>query len=1135
MKKNCIGGRGIPILRHHIFFKIFLIMKITLLITLLTTLQVSANVYSQNVKLTLDIKEMPLAEVVKTIEQQSSYRFFYSDNYRELGELVSINVSNKNIDEVLSDLLKEKDLDFRILDNNVIVIAPTKAFLQQKVTGTITDAKTGEPLPGVTIMVEGTTKGVTTDLNGNYSIEVTQSTDVLVFSYVGYIPEKVNVGGQTTINVMLVADIKLLGEVVVVGYGSQKKESVVGSITQTTGKTLERIGVTNLGNSLTGNLPGVTTISSSGMPGAEDPQIIIRGASSWNGSSPLILVDGIERSMSSVDITSVESISVLKDASATAVYGVKGANGVILITTKRGKEGKANIQIHASATAKTPSKLPEKYDSYDALKIKNEVIERELSITPSGWSSYTPMEIINKYRNPANAEEWDRYPNVDWQKELFKDYAMSYNVSANASGGSKIVSYFAAVDFVNEGDLFKKFNTGRGYVAGYGYNRINVRSNLDFNLTKTTKFSTNLFGSNAVRTTPWGYTDGDASYWRAIYRTAPDAMRPIYSDGTYGYYNPKDADQPNSVSNLAAAGIEKKTTTRITTDFVLNQELGMFVKGLTFKANLSMDNSFLENHRGVNDSNNKLQRKWINPVNGEVRYESDLDTGTQLDFTEQNRWSAQGGEVDVTQTYRKFYYSLQLNYGRQFGNHNVTALGLFSRDKSATGSEFNHYREDWVFRATYDYATKYFFEVNGAYNGSEKFSSDNRFAFFPSLSLGWLLSNEEFVKNLGFIDVMKLRGSWGRIGDDSAGDRFLYSDQWSYGGAARMGDIASDSPYKIYRIKTLGNENVSWETVEKRNFGVDYAFLHGLVSGSFDVFRDRRYDILTSTRAVASYFGQSATVANVGEVKTHGHEFELKLNHTFGKDLRLWLSYNMTHAVNKIIYADDPELKPDYQKKEGYAINQTTAYLNQGTISSWDDVYGSTVRSTNNTNKESGDYNIVDVNGDGKIDSYDKTPYGYSTTPQNTYSTTLGFEWKGLSTTVQFYGVSNVTREVYSQNFYANSNVVYKEGNYYTKTSDGLPSPRLSTTVGEEAAGTRYLYDGSYLRLKNVEIGYTFQGNLIKKLRMQSFRFYLSGNNLIIWTDMPDDRESNSSTNGNSADGAYPTMKRFNLGIDITL
>src|SRR5690606_26295080 len=321
------------------------------------------------------------------------------------------------------------------------------------------------------------------------------------------------------------------------------KESVVGAITQTTGEVLQRAGgVTNLGMALTGNLPGVVTISSTGMPGAEDPQILIRAQTSWNNSAPLILVDGVERSISSIDIASVQTVSVLKDASATAVFGVKGANGVILITTKQGAKGKANIEIRSNMTAKMASKLPEKYDTYDALSLKNQVIERELGLVPGGWTAYKPYAILDKYRNPATPEERDRYPNVDWVDALFKDVAWSNNTSANVSGGTNFVTYFAGVDFVYEGDLFKTFQNGRGYNAGYGYTRLNARSNLDFNLTKTTKFSTKLFGSNGVRKVPWNASDGDATFWASAYRTSPDAMWPIYSDGTWGWYAARNAD-----------------------------------------------------------------------------------------------------------------------------------------------------------------------------------------------------------------------------------------------------------------------------------------------------------------------------------------------------------------------------------------------------------------------------------------------------------------------------------------------------------------------------------------------------------------------------------------------------------------
>lgn len=1000
------------------------------------------------------------------------------------------------------------------------------------IKGTVVD-KNNEAIIGASVVVKGNGgTGTISDLSGHFTLTVPSTSSTVVVSYIGMKTKEIKVGNVRNLKVVLDDDNAELSEVVVVGYGQQKKASVVGAITQTDAKTLQRYeGVPSLGQALTGNLPGVITSSSTGMPGEEDPKIIIRTQTSWNNSDPLILVDGVERPMNTVDISSVESISVLKDASATAVYGVKGANGVILITTKRGREGNASIHVKANTTMKLVSKLPEKYDSYDTFMLLNQTVERELAVSPNGWGSYKPMQIINKYRYPANSEEWDRYPNVDWQKELFRNYAMSYNAGADVSGGTKFVKYFAAVDFVHEGDLFKSFSNNRGYTSGFGYNRVNMRANLDFNLTKTTKFSSNLFGSNGVRHFPWGQGSDASAYWASIYHSAPDAMRPVYSDGTYGFYAPRNADVPNSVSNLATSGDEKRTNTQITTDFVLQQQLDMITKGLDFKATLSFDNTMIESSRGINDLYNDPQRKWINPDTGEITYQQSPD------YTETVNWTTQGGNVDTNSTYRKLYYQLQLNYGRTFGKHDVTAMGLFSREKYATGSEFYHYREDWVYRLTYNYAMKYFAEMNGAYNGSEKFSSDKRFAFFPSFSVGWMVSEEPFMKSLiNYVDMFKIRASWGRIGDDNVSGRWLYKDEYSYGGTALMGSTPAASPYTIYTQSQLGNMNVSWETVEKRNLGFDFAFLKGLVGGSLDIFSDKRSDILIlgSSRAIPSYFGTSAPAANLGKVSSHGYELVLRLNKAWTKDFRTWANFNMTHAVNKVDFADDPELKAAYRKNQGYAINQVRSYIDKGYIASWDDLYGSTVRQTNNVTKLPGDYQIADFNGDGKITDDDQAPYQYTNIPQNTYSTTIGAEWKGLSITLQFYGVTNVTREITFPTFEREGHVAFKEGSYWTPaTQDGaIPLPRWTTTVDASASGTRYYYDGAFLRLKNAEIAYTFKGAWVQRMKLNALRIYLNGDNLLLWTDMPDDRESNFS--GYSSAGAYPTVRRFNLGLDIT-
>ena len=395
------------------------------------------------------------------------------------------------------------------------------------VRGTVFD-NNGETVIGASVVLKGNNSiGTISDIDGNFILTVPNENPTLIVSFVGMKSKEVKATSKGLIKITLEDDSQQLEEVVVVGYGQQKKASVVGAITQTTGKVLERAaGVSDIGAALTGNLPGVVTTQGTGMPGEEEPKITIRGASSWNNNEdPLVLVDGIERPMSSVDISSVQSISVLKDASATAVYGVKGANGVILVTTKRGTEGSAKIDVGFNATLKSPSKLPNKYDSYDALMFRNTAIEHELALRPDSWEYIRPQSFIENYRNQTTVEQRERYPNVDWQKALFKDNTMSYNANINISGGTKFVKYFASADYVHEGDLFRVYDNGRGYNSGYGYDRINVRSNLDFNITKTTVLKVNLAGSNAIRKAPWSNTGHSewqiGQQWSGAYNITP--------------------------------------------------------------------------------------------------------------------------------------------------------------------------------------------------------------------------------------------------------------------------------------------------------------------------------------------------------------------------------------------------------------------------------------------------------------------------------------------------------------------------------------------------------------------------------------------------------------------------------------
>lgn len=1015
---------------------------------------------------------------------------------------------------------------------SLLFLCSLNVFAQNshKITGKVVDEQ-NNPIIGATVALKNTTTGVFTDEHGLFLLNIPAGKQTLVVTYIGMEVQEFQTGDKTQYLIVLKDKSFQLNETVIVGYGKQKKESVVGAITQTSGKTLQRAGgITNVGAALTGNVPGVTTVQSVGTPGGEDPKIFIRGQSTWNNSDPLVLIDGIERSMQGLDINSIESVSVLKDASATAVFGVKGANGVILITTKRGAEGKVNIQVIGNTAVKFLSKLPDKYDAYDALLIRNRAIEREVGLNESSWADYTPYDVIRKYRYPLSPEEAQRYPNIDWRKELFNDFATSYNTNISVSGGTPFVKYFSSADLVHEGDLMKTRNNGKGYTSGYGYTQLNVRSNLDINITKTTKLSLNLAGQYADKQDTW--SGFEYRMWQAFYTMAPNVFPPVYNDGTWGYY-PKDQNSTiNSSEVVSNSGARHTKTTKIYTDFALDQDLSFVLKGLSARGTYSMDNTFISEGGIYDESGNTLQ-KWISP-DGQVYWNNPF-TGNHYDRVV-TPWTARPDVMQDKFTGRKIFYQLQLNYLKTIGKNNITAMGLFSRDERATGNEFPHYREDWVFRTTYNFDSRYFFEMNGAYNGSEKFGRDFRFAFFPSWAVGWMLSQEKFMENFKWLDMFKIRGSYGLVGDDSGGDRWLYMTQWSYENKAHLGANGGDqSPYTWYKEKAIGNENIHWEKVTKKNVGVDYSFFNSLISGSFDAFNDYRTDILLAggRRAVPDYFGNTPPTANLGKVSTKGFEMDVKLNYVLGNGLRLWADFNMTHSKDKILDADNPQLLAAYQKSEGFQIGQPKYKILNGFYNTWDEVYGSSVLQTYDGEKLPGNYNVIDFNGDGVIDDYDAAPYSYPDRPQNSYSATIGFEYKGFSAFVQFYGVNNVSRYMSYSTFGGNMDVVFNQGDYWSKDNTNADSflPRWKTHIGE--LGNYYLWDASFQRLKTAEVSYTSEAKWVQKLRLKSLRVFVNGNNLLLWSKMPDDRESNFDSW--AATGAYPTMRRVNFGINITL
>ncbi|MFD2034724.1 SusC/RagA family TonB-linked outer membrane protein [Belliella marina] len=1047
---------------------------------------------------------------------------------------------------VLDELAAKNDFAYNVNG----IKKPSKPSLDKanaiklaQITGIVTDAKDGLPIPGVTVLIKGTTKGVATDLDGQFRINV-EPGESLIFSFIGYKSREIAItDGRTTYNISLSEDETSLEEIVVVGYSEQKKETVVGAVVSARGEELQRTGgVSSVGAALTGALPGLITTAGTGVPGADQPQIVIRGQNSWNGNSPLILVDGVERPefFNQMDIGSVESITVLKDASATAQFGSRGANGVIIVITKRGRDGRAEVSARVSSAAKVVSMLPGKFDSYDAIGVRNMAIERELGVNPNAWSQIIPQEMRNLYRYPTSLEDAERYPNVDWQRTLFRDVAMAHNANVSIRGGTPRTKYFASIDYQNEGDQFRGLsNNDRGYQAGFDFNRFNFRSNLDFQLTKSTVLKVDLGGTYAARKTPFLAGDNNA-YWSSAYNNAPDAFMPIYSNGFYGFVGEGSSGATNSYSALAHNGIEYITTANLMSNFILEQDLGMLIPGLKFRGNLSVDNRFTEVGRGVDDRFREPRAMFIDPFTGQVSYFREFDTNSNFDYFPE-RWNTTVGNIGTNNfngPQRRLFYQARLNYNKTIADdHNISILGQVQRQEDAIGSMIPVYREDWVFHTSYNYKGKYLIDYSGAYNGSEKFSPENRFAFFSAGGIGWVISEENFLKSFSSIDFLKIRATYGEVGDDSAGGRFLFMNQWAFGGAARMGlvgDPPANSPYQWYRETVIGNPSVKWETVYKYNIATEFSFFEGKLYGELDFFRDNRVDVLmTSGRAVPSYYGASAPAANLGEVMTQGFELQLGTERKFSSGLRLWADIAVTHATDQVIFRDDPELLPAYQKQAGFQLGQTRSHITNGFVGSWDEVYAQTQFNAENQSRIPGMYQIVDFNGDGIIDAFDSAPYGYSGVPMNTYNTNIGAEYKGWSLFLQFYAVNNVTRSVPLMSLTNQRNLVFEQGSLWSpdNLSADTAFPRWLPSAGYHM-GNRFQFDASYIRLKNAEIAYQFQPNQVKKLGLANLRVFLNGNNLLMWTQMPDDRESNAGGGGGT--GAYPLVRRFNLGLNMT-
>ncbi|MFC2127109.1 SusC/RagA family TonB-linked outer membrane protein [Bacteroidota bacterium] len=1014
---------------------------------------------------------------------------------------------------------------------------------QNRVSGTIYDSD-GLPLPGANIIEKGTKNGTITDFDGNYSIAVSpQST--LVYSFLGFESQEIAIGGRNKINVTLTEGGEVLDEIVVVGYGTQKKESVVGAIAQVKGADLmERsAGITNVEEALQGQLPGVVAIQGSGVPGRNDMQIFIRGQASWNGSGqPLILVDGAPRSINNIDVNDIEGISVLKDASATAVYGVEGANGVILVTTKRGKKGKAQLSLQANSTLKFVSKLPEKLNAYDAILQANSSIMRELPHWEKSWDRIRPLAIADKYRNPADAEESLLFPNTNWSDLLLKDFARDYRVNLSVRGGTKKAKYFSSLSYQKETDIFdgKSIDNGKGYASEFGYNRFNFRNNIDFSITKTTELSVNLGGFYATQQTPGNLN----LVTNAIYELAANAYLPVFPDGAYG----RDFDDifanTNPLVTLANTGYTTTNTFQINTDFVLKQNLNFITKGLKFKGRVSIDNNSRSiqklNDPGADSQENVTYRIFspVDPYTPIVVSPNGVNDFGYRAFP----WTVGSANIEDKSIRSNALYDLSLSYSNTFSEkHSVTGLALFRRQKTAVPNNFAVYRENWVGRVTYDYDKRYFLDISGAYNGSEKYGPGYRFDLFPAAAGGWTISNESFMENVDWVSLLKVRGSYGLIGDDKGGERFAYQPTWNIGGGAFINPDASNtrSPYVFYSEDNVGNANLQWETALKYNIGTEIGLFNNAVSAEVDFFGEDRSNILipSSQRAVSELFGANPPPFNRGKVEVRGYEIVIKANHTFDSGLNVFGSFNFTQAKDVVIDREDPEFRPFYQKSAGYTIGQPRSGIPGNIIGSLDDLYSSTPRVNGQEYIRTGYYNMVDYDGDGAYNgSFDNVPFGFPTRPQRTWGASIGAKYKGWRLSAQLYGTQNSNRNYSSRTFSNRTDTFFvHELDYWTKENPTATRTQPTFDFGQGASDPRSnFWDASLTRLKTIALNYTVPKRVCERLGVKALTLLANGNNLFLWTDLPDDREFNSSQTADSSyRGDYPTMARFNFGFNV--
>jgi TonB-linked SusC/RagA family outer membrane protein len=1071
----------------------------------------------------------------------------------------------------------------------------------RKITGTVKDEK-GAPVAGASVETTktpgNTTIGTITDGQGNFSLTIDPSCKILSITSLSYSPREITIGGKSTFTCTLQkSDAAHLTDVIVVAYGQQKKASVTASISTMSSKDLVQSPVANISNALAGRLPGLISLQSSGKPGADASTLYIRGIGTYTGATaPLIMVDGIVRdSYNDIDPNEVENISILKDASATAVFGVRGANGVILITTKRGKEGTTKISATVQTAANQFTRLPEYVNSYQYATLRNEQIretfwqqhanDADVLNQPDGWAKfdakrtagYAPQysdEDLKYFQNAHTPKLADGSPNPyydpyfhpdqNWQDQIYKNYAPQTQANVNVTGGNKGVKYFLSAGYLTQGGLFNTDYMPFSKEMDYRKNRYNIRGNFDFDVNDNLKISVNV-GTQFVQIT--GMDNDGYNYEKNLMWTNPMGS-PGYLDGKFTFIWGKTAEQFNPLYSLAMRNkynINDNSTLNSTLNII--HKLDFITRGLTVNIKGAYDSYFSSTSEGQsfpvywtvrpNPNGNNQDPIW-------VQMNNEAPSVRRVNYYK-DKW-------------RTWYTEFALNYNRTFGNHAITALAMANLSKNFDPDlqyHLPHAYQSLVSRVTYAYKGKYLAEFDMGYNGSENFPEGQRFAFFPAYSAGWIASKENFWPENNYVTFLKVRASLGRVGNDVLKDnRYIYlPDVWAYSGGIMQGYYFGQYGSNRNNVQAayesrLGNPDVTWETAQKANIGIEANLWEDKINITFDHFTENRRDILSRRRTVPGIVAASLPAANLGSVKNRGNEFEITYRDKAGKNFNYWIKGNVANNVNKIVFQDEPIVDGlEYQAETGQPIGQKSYLQANGLYTSWAELYavdannnpvlsqpvaamgadgkpykngaGQTVYQKDlafgSVPLQPGDIKMTDINYDGVIDNKDYKRSGYTNIPRITYGISFGFGYKGFDMSVLLQGAAGVAADPMPNtnlHFNGTTEALFEvDWNRFTPeryaAGDKINFP-IAAYNRQSWQNTFFNLNTSYLRLKNVEVGYTFQRGILSKMGVGSVRVYANGFNLYTWS-----KNKIWGDPENMGFMGYSLTRTYNAGINV--